>query len=674
MLNTLNIFKLQLVTFLALVLLGCQDNNTVGSANTGKNNSNYHAKMNGNPPSYTMDTDWVIDNGVYKDSLGNTLKDMGWHLATLRVTRTNNDNQPIPVQGIDAVIYPKPTVNVGQKIEIQDINCDNAIFQKVGDSCSIYFKLSYDLSKGTKDTVYFPIQMYPKNIDMAGAIAFRPGIWPSLSIGNYRAVSPIETQYYAGSKIASYRLSYQIILMQNGSLSPISISMLQSPINPAFSVIHRTESSNDDPYYAGLSECALSDNPNLKQVNHLDKLTDSCILIYKAQDTSTRELESATIKIATNANYFFPNWGDKYTLLARYINGKPIPAQYKMGGDFLITAGSAHREGNAMVMDTAGTLSSGVIKPSFEPFRQVTINYNFKPGTFYNRTPYMPLYDGINKIIYLEKNRNSELLKAGSQIITDASTTNPVTVGIITTGVPASSSTSGKGEVTACGGAWTQAEVNLISYRDSLANNRVQLYVKSNSHGHCGGEAPAIFNADIPIYGYSNTIYAVDDQGCGGNQWDIGGYVSISGNGCNVPGDVCSYDVYVTATHGGLDGQCRESRTNKFTLKFTRPIEYLQMFNLSNFTPTGKEAHFVASGGKQLNAWLGTQGGLVAQTITCNSTTGICNSYGTYSNGLSVLDTSYSIGLQAKDILYDGSVNFTRSSGYDLSDFIISSY
>jgi hypothetical protein len=127
----------------------------------------------------------------------------------------------------------------------------------------------------------------------------------------------------------------------------------------------------------------------------------------------------------------------------------------------------------------------------------------------------------------------------------------------------------GEKEVKACGGAWTKASAEIIATPELISQGMINLKVNSNSTAHCGRFAPETFNADIPLAGYSNTIYYVDDQACDGGKWDIGGVVSVNGNGC-IDGN-CSYDFFVTAFHGGVADQCKQTKTEKFTLSFKRP-------------------------------------------------------------------------------------------------------
>lgn len=173
-------------------------------------------------------------------------------------------------------------------------------------------------------------------------------------------------------------------------------------------------------------------------------------------------------------------------------------------------------------------------------------------------------------------------------------------------------------------------------------------------------------------YTGDDVIYSVDDGGCGGNNWDMGGSVYIKLTPCN--GDNCSVLVNVTAHHGGVGGQCQDTQTRSYTLNYSKPKMYTELSQLSNFTPFNIDnpSMFAKQNKVNLSAMLGTQGGPIAQSITCPGRTMYCTANGLYSNGLSATNMSYNIGLNAGDMLMRGVVNFTPSDGYSLSDFIIS--
>jgi len=123
-------------------------------------------------------------------------------------------------------------------------------------------------------------------------------------------------------------------------------------------------------------------------------------------------------------------------------------------------------------------------------------------------------------------------------------------------------------EVGACGGAWTRACANVAYNQGDVYTLKVSI----NSHAHCATEAPANWE-DYFLYGQTvsnREIYGIDDTGCGGGNWDIGGWVYIDGGVCS--SGWCSYTIRVVAKHGGVGSQCKEVRENKMLFQF--PIQH----------------------------------------------------------------------------------------------------
>ena len=119
-------------------------------------------------------------------------------------------------------------------------------------------------------------------------------------------------------------------------------------------------------------------------------------------------------------------------------------------------------------------------------------------------------------------------------------------------------------EVTACGGAWTKACASVVPNQGNLYTLKVFI----NSHGHCGGEAPVNWE-DYFFYGQQTIrkeIYGIDDTGCGGGNWDMGGWAYIEGGACS--GGWCSYKISIVAKHGGVGSQCRETNETHFLFQF----------------------------------------------------------------------------------------------------------
>ncbi len=574
----------------------------------------------------SMSIDWTVDN-TSPDDINTTLKDMGWHLITITVSSVDKTIKPIPVEGLLATIYPEPSVNVGQQIQIKDINCESAVFSKVGDSCSAYFKLSYDTSKGTDNQVMFSVQMAPKG-NIAGVLSFSSAVKPFESIANYRAVNPIENKYYSGTNIATNKNSYQILLIQNASLQPINITKLSALTNQIFTLIHRSMASgNNDPYYGNESECSLSANPSNGQVNTLTNLYDSCITVYKAPETSSSEQETERIEIATDARYFYPSWSNKYNLIAQYINGAPLPAQ--------------------AISQTDGSF--------FEPLpvKNFTITYNFTPEK-------LSIYKGsIQKRIILN---NSDRLFKDDMILTNI---GPASIASFEQEFPVGK-LLGKDNVSvnACGGAYAYADVTAKAF----VNGRIEFDFDIQSNAHCANGDRAIFNYLTSEDGYFNMqVYALNDRGCGnpGDNWDIGAYTTLTGV-CSE--NWCNYIVLVRAHHGGAPGQCQDTQDRSFELSFAKPnSHWILQLNSTSEAPI----NFAAQGGQYSE---GKINGLPTQInqapITCNND-GMCTAVDIHTSNTTGRDISYMLQLNRVhgSTFNNGIIQFERSSGYDLSSF-----
>jgi hypothetical protein len=331
-----------------------------------------------------------------------------------------------------------------------------------------------------------------------------------------------------------------------------------------------------------------------------------------------------------------------------------------------VASGNAHPDGTSMVMDTDGVLTSGVLTPSYNPFKLVDISYQFAtPYTGYSFTPPygIPFYQNGTMSI---NNQSNPGLTPGTQIITDASSTNPVTVGQVRQLVASQSSTATSGSASTCGGAHASANASISTSVDLTNQGLVHLHVTGRANASCQNWRENTIDENIPLNGYSKTVFSQDDQGCGGGTWDIGGVVTIDGNGCN--GDNCLYMLHIHSHHGG---DCWGDDYRDFPLNFMRPQVYTELSGLSNFNLVKSTPDTLALAGQTLNATLGTEGGLVAQNINYQNEGKLWVVDGLYSNGLSSTNMSYNIGLRAGNTLKFGSVNFTRSSGYDIADFTI---
>jgi hypothetical protein len=646
-------------------------------SNIGNNAQGVSAYFNDTKPTnlINMNIEWSLDgsNGDSKGfSKGYNLHDIVWHLMTLTVkNQTVPLATPVAVKGLQYEFRPKPHDQRGEKIEVVDINCDKAYFSKNGDSCSVYVRLSYDMTTGTTDTpsmsVQFATKAYP---DLSATFQLNTKPLFSVSQADYRNILPIETKYYSGSNVAANPAQYQMLNIKNVATLPVTITSIGNLTNPTFTLMHRSTDKDNDPYYGAYNECAISAKPDIKQVNQLPSMSDECILVYKASSVSTQIIQKNSIFLETDAKNIIP-WviGDGFNLTANYAVGVPIPEQNKDGTKFLVTSGKAHPSGGGMYMDTDGVLNSDVLHTD-KLFRYANVSYKFIPRRIY------PVSNGemqtTPSVINLT---TSPTIQRGGKILTDV-TNGQVTVGSVTEVIPLSSSTSSiTGHVDTCEGSWAEASADLTEGPNTAKNGMIYLRVLSNSDGNCGSSVQQMWEDYIPLNplnGFSKQVYHVATDHCGGAGgpfWSNHGDVDVEGNGCNVSGDTCSYTVHVHAWHGGGDRYCVNS--TQFTLNFTRPTIYYQLSDFSprlNYTP-----RFVAYGGQQLNAAIGDKGGQpVTQSITCDRDGWLCKATGTPNVDLSSHYMSYWMALNAGDWLESGKAQFTRSDGYDFTDFIIS--
>ncbi len=678
------------------VLSSCNGIGGTQSSNgtIGTNNAYFQGtKIDDDVQSVAMDIQWSIDG--FNIANGVQVRDMAWHLLTLTAINVPKPlTTPIAIKGVKYALYPKPTDGRGETIEVTDINCNTAQFSESGDSCSAYIRVYYNTATGTSNPPLMQAQLATNAYPTLAAfinVYYSPLL--NIEQGDYRIVSPIETKYYSGSTVANNPGQYQILNMKNISLAPITINTITNITNPAFILMNRISAEINDPYYGANSQCSLVANEKLKQINYLPEINSECILVYQAAATSNKAVQEDVVTLGTTAANTAPWTNNTLQLVANYVTGAPIPSQTTNGSSFKVVSGSAYNSGTAKVMNSTGTLSSDTLSTFNEPFNIVNMTYNFKPKPFAAAPYSMKLYpsygilDIANQVEPMTYKSNDNVgeaqiiwyppkptLYAGDTILTDVSSTNPVTIGQIDQLVTSGSSVSNSGSVNSCGGAWASSSAKITSELDATYKSEVHLHMDNNSSGHCGGSAPSSFDKYISFNSpYSTVVYDIDDHGCAGNKWDMGGKVSISGNGCS--GDNCSYTVTVTAHHGGEGGNCENTTT--YPLSFRKPYIYMHLSKLSNFTQATTNPAFAGLPGQNLNAMLGTQGGTVAQTIQCGSTllpknTAGCIANGQYSNGLSATNMSYNIGLNVGDTLYQGTVNFTTSEGYDLTSFDIS--
>ena len=139
----------------------------------------------------------------------------------------------------------------------------------------------------------------------------------------------------------------------------------------------------------------------------------------------------------------------------------------------------------------------------------------------------------------------------------------------------------------------------------------------------------------------------------------------VDSGACN--GDDCSYTVHVQSTSGNTGGVNRN--VGSYVLNYKRPQVFLQLSSLSNFTSSSAYPVTIAQGGQSLNVTLGGQSGYVSQAINYLGGNN-WHANATYSNGLSSPNLSFAIGSIPSGIhIGDNLVSFTRSDGYDISNF-----
>lgn len=614
-----------------MIISSCNSGNA--SLSTNKLNSSNLKKIDVGA-TVDMDIKWTVDGVVPENALNSSLRDMGWHLVTMSVARIGNNVKPIAVDGLLAGIYPAPSPNLGQSIEIHDVNCNSAVFSKVGDSCSSYFKLKYDLNKGRTKTVAFPVQMAPKSNELSSLLSFTAKVDPTISIADYRFANVNEEQYYAAPKIISEKHRYIIQVVENGSLSPVKLTTLQQPNNPLFDVVHRTSALND-PYYGNNKECALSDNYEVQQVNQLTDLTESCIVIYRAATTSTVSEAVDKLAISSSANYFFPTWNDKFKLRAIYTVGTNLP------------------DHNISQNNLTGVVDRWL------PFNKYQLSFNI----YANK---------IADVLQNENNPRALLVKDGTDIsnreIFAVNHVNQIERGSITGAyykfADGSQLSSGDASVGACGGASANSSAQAISYKTLTQQGLVRIHMQNNSNGDCGGWFNSAIDLNVPMDWFDQEVYSRNQKGCGGNNWDIGGFVRVRG-GCDSVN--CNYEVAVTAKHGGVGNQCKDSQTRTYNLTFPRPNTniYLATSGINSY-PTQ-----IFYGGTRFSLGMGASGNI------CNSTNYEAFTYngnGNFAIGASCygnpyMTMNYAISPGAGQQLTSGVVKFNRSSGYDLVDF-----
>ncbi len=335
-------------------------NSDVGGAN-GTNASQNLKLMDSVNDSNVATFSWILDGRLATADDYAQVKDTAWHLLTINVTSAP---QGFESRTIDWFQIKVPSTTYGQAIELQDINCKGAKFTKVGDSCSVHFRQTYNQEKYPQVTSVLFYNILMGLFDVKGeelsSLRYTTSITKiDNSVAEYRAILPIESEYFAGSQVQSNKNLYQILMLQNVKPLAVNLTTLSTPQNPKFTLMHRLSTESTDVYYAGFNECSLVANPTLNQVNRLESTDDKCILVYKVDGTSTNSVEKDVINVATDAKRFYPGYPKIFNLIANYINGTPLPDQY-------VTLQQSPADPNTYV--------SPVVKTTL-PFKTVNVNY-----------------------------------------------------------------------------------------------------------------------------------------------------------------------------------------------------------------------------------------------------------------------------------------------------------
>ena len=606
---------------LAITISSC--NNNAGSGAVADDVASKIGKLKS-----SVGIGYTLDGEVLNASTQNWA-DMGWHLLTLTMNSAPVPQQSIPVGGVGATIGTVGHLaKYGESVVVQDVNCNNAVFANVGDTCSAYIKVSYDYKTYSNLKPIVIVNIYPNNWQsLPVIIQTRDWIQPAMSVGIYRPVLPIETEYYSGSQVASNQNQYRILMMQNGLINPLSITAVATPsAAQIFKLIHRSVIGND-PYYGNNSECATTANSELNQVNTLPNLNSTCIVVYKATLYTTQANEYNNIYVGSTANSIFPQYAGNYQLHAHYAVANPIPNQ-------------------------GFTTNSGAF-PTPEQINQFNISYNFTP----NRLPIIGGSNGAALVLPAGTN-----VWGGEPILTNLGA--PRTIASVNEQFPDGEVDQNGGSAQSiCQEAPATASGQVYQTQGLTGQGLFNIAIQINSYAHCGSAAPQNFSIPIPFSGYSQQIYAVDQQGCGGGNWDIGAFATLEGS-CD--GTECNYTLALTSSHHGSSGQCNNQKITNIPFNFPQPTTNI----VANLNGNNAPINFAAPGGQVSYGKIGTGSGEIAQSITCDGSQ-TCTASGDYSNGQSALGMSYQINLDPGDVLNHGLVQFTRASGYQLNLFAI---
>lgn len=318
----MNLKQWALILITSILITGC--NNAGGSASNIKtlklNNSsepNQTLHKSTVTMTATMNTVWSVD-GFPEDVARSQLHDLGWHLITITVTKVDNNTQSTPVGGLQYIIGDN---SKQQHIEIEDINCNNAVFSKYGDSCSAYFRMDYardlnDLSSVPFSNIEIATNAYP-NIPHTFALNTR--VDPKISVLNLRKVSPVESKYFLASELITNPKQYHIVLVQNASINSINIESIINTNSNIFSLVTRNDGITDDSVYGKYKQCLIANNTESSTSTTLNELNDSCLLIYRSSNVGTKTIESSTVTLGSNAITKFPEKDSTVDLSQSYL-------------------------------------------------------------------------------------------------------------------------------------------------------------------------------------------------------------------------------------------------------------------------------------------------------------------------------------------------------------------
>ena len=203
-----------------------------------------------------------------------TLPDRGWH--TLELSYKSGikplDN-PIRLESI--VFDADKNVAKNPQMKIIDLSCQNKLFQKPGDKCSIKFQLQ------SSQSLDYPsyLELKTDKAEANGWLKISPFV-PNYRAMTLRAASPAESEYFAAKDIKDNK-NFFVAVVANAGMEAIKFNHLNlTGDNSNLSLVERQNNGND-PIYGNHPMCGLVTDSAKNKVNELTKLNDECLLIYK---------------------------------------------------------------------------------------------------------------------------------------------------------------------------------------------------------------------------------------------------------------------------------------------------------------------------------------------------------------------------------------------------------